>query len=221
MAWIRLSAKHHHRRIRPDVRSAYLKADPFLSRPSAGLCICNEPCRRNRPDASTTATARILTSARRAYKNTQTTWRKTLRRCRLKRQKSKDFRAVSSPSYLLNVVFVQNNGSVVEKGMIEGVWKQPTELHTSATVQRRPAMLQAEADEAETAHSNTEEQQIMLLLSLIPASLGEKDAYSGEICIFTEISSLYMCLIWTSYIYIYMHIQYMCILYIAGISLML
>lgn len=56
-------------------------------------------------------------------------------------------------------------------------------------------MLQAEADEAETTHGNTEEQQIMLLLSLIPASLGDKDAYSVEIFIFTEISSLNMCLI--------------------------
>lgn len=79
------------------------------------------------------------------------------------------------PSYLLNIVFVQKNRSVVEKRMIEGVWKQPTELHSSTTVQRRPAMLQTEADEAESAHSNTEEQQIMLLLSLIPASLWDEE----------------------------------------------
>lgn len=92
-----------------------------------------------------------------------------------KRHKSKDFRAVSFPSYLLNIVFVQNDGSVVEKRMIEGVWKQPRELHSCTAVQRRPAMLQAEADEAETAHGNAEEQQIMLLLSLIPASLWDKE----------------------------------------------
>lgn len=36
-------------------------------------------------------------------------------------------------------------------------------------------MLQAEADEAQAAHSKAEEQQIMLLLSLIPASLQDKE----------------------------------------------
>lgn len=62
--------------------------------------------------------------------------------------KSGNSRAVSVRSYLLNIVFVQYNGSVVEKWMIEGVWKQPTELHSSTTVQGRPAVLQAEADKA-------------------------------------------------------------------------
>lgn len=55
--------------------------------------------------------------------------------------------------------------------MIEGVRKQPTELHNSTAVWRAPAMLQAEADKAQTTDSNTEEQQIVLLLGLVPASL--------------------------------------------------
>lgn len=55
--------------------------------------------------------------------------------------------------------------------MIKGVRKQPTERHNSTTVWRAPAVLQAEADKAQTADSNTEEQQIVLLLCLIPASL--------------------------------------------------
>lgn len=73
--------------------------------------------------------------------------------------------------YLLDVVFVCDNGSVVEKRMIEGVWKQPTELHNSTMVWWAPAVLQAEADESKSTDSNAEEQQIVLLLGLVPASL--------------------------------------------------
>lgn len=86
-------------------------------------------------------------------------------------------------SYLLSVVSVRDNGSIVEKRMIEGVWKQPAELHSSTTVCRAPAMLQAEADEAKSTDSDTEDEQIVLLLGLIPASLCNKE--EGQLFVIT------------------------------------
>ena len=71
MVWIRHSAKHHHRMIRPDARTTDLRADLFLSLPSAGLCICNDPYRRNRPDALTRITAIFIISALQVYNNTK------------------------------------------------------------------------------------------------------------------------------------------------------
>lgn len=56
--------------------------------------------------------------------------------------------------------------------MIEGVGEQPAEPAGAAVAHRAPAVVQAEADEAQAAHGHAEEQQIVLLLRLVPASLG-------------------------------------------------
>ena len=86
-------------------------------------------------------------------------------------QTEKQKRQFLCHSHLLGEVFVRDDGSIVEKGMIEGVWEQPAELHHSPAACGAPAVLQAEADEAQTTDSHAEEQQIVLLLSLVPASL--------------------------------------------------
>lgn len=112
-------------------------------------------------------------------------------------------------SYLLNVVFVGYNGSIIEKRMIEGIRKQPEKLHNTALVFRAPAVLQAEADEAQTTNSNTEEQQIVLLITLIPASLCNTvgrpityDAFHQNHCISSNSTKID-----TKYIF-YLFIQY-------------
>lgn len=74
--------------------------------------------------------------------------------------------------YLLHVVFVCDYGPVVEEGVIEGVREQPAEPAGSAVARRAPAVVQAEADQAQSADGHGEEQQIVLLLRLVPASLG-------------------------------------------------
>lgn len=48
----------------------------------------------------------------------------------------------------MNIIFVSDNRSVVEKGMIESIRKQQTELHNSTRFCKAPAMLQAVADKA-------------------------------------------------------------------------
>lgn len=74
--------------------------------------------------------------------------------------------------YLLHVVFVRDDGPVVEKRVIEGVREQPAEALGSVAARWAPAVVQAEADEAQTADGHAEEQQIVFLLRLVPASLG-------------------------------------------------
>ena len=84
-------------------------------------------------------------------------------------------------NYLLCVVLEGDNGPVVEQGMVEGVGEQPEELRRPTGLQGAPAVLQAEADDAEATDRHAKQQQIVFLFCVIPCSLSGEHAFITSI----------------------------------------
>jgi hypothetical protein len=83
--------------------------------------------------------------------------------------------------YLLCVVLEGDDRPIVEQGMVEGVGEQPEELHYPDGLQGAPAVLQAEADDAEAADRHAKQQQIVFLFCVIPCSLSGEHAFITSI----------------------------------------